>query len=341
MTARPTALALLGRLQRGECPLLDIVDGRGETLASSYAAIERQRRSRRGADQAFARVEALLLRALAGQASPIPPTGPQRPPARYSRRAGAQGRRAAAGGRGCWRRSGGRARPGHWNIALRRDDGRARSRRLRSRRLAAAAGRSGRSSTPIPSSSRRAGQSWLFAEAYPYATGKGVIVCAPLSGEGEAGPFRDRAGAALAPLLSLCLPRMAARSGWCPRARPRRRRASTAPPTFPDGWVLERRLFQDQRLVDATFFEHDGRLWLFAGGRRHMAARTGTSSSPGTRRRSTGPWTAARGSTRSSPIAAAPGPAAGRCGSTAGCSARAALRALLWRGPGLARRSGR
>ena len=35
--------------------------------------------------------------------------------------------------------------------------------------------------------------------------------------------------------------------------------------TFPDRWVLERRLFEDQRLVDATFFEHDGRLWLFAG----------------------------------------------------------------------------
>ena len=34
---------------------------------------------------------------------------------------------------------------------------------------------------------------------------------------------------------------------------------------FPDRWVLERRLFPDLRLADATLFEEGGRLWLFAG----------------------------------------------------------------------------
>jgi hypothetical protein len=34
---------------------------------------------------------------------------------------------------------------------------------------------------------------------------------------------------------------------------------------FPDQWVLQHRLFEELRLVDATLFSHDGRLWLFAG----------------------------------------------------------------------------
>ena len=75
----PDSAFLLGRLQRRECPYLEIVDETGETLAASYAAIEDKGDLERGADQAFARVEALLLRALAGQASPIPPR-PERPP---------------------------------------------------------------------------------------------------------------------------------------------------------------------------------------------------------------------------------------------------------------------
>jgi hypothetical protein len=80
----PDSAFLLGRLQRRECPYLEIVDGKGETLVASYAAIEDKGDLAPAADQAFARVEALLLRALAGQASPIPPR-PERPPARYSR----------------------------------------------------------------------------------------------------------------------------------------------------------------------------------------------------------------------------------------------------------------
>ena len=45
---------------------------------------------------------------------------------------------------------------------------------------------------------------------------------------------------------------------------------------FPDRWLLERRLFEDLRLVDATFFAHEGRLWLFAGAISGRTATRGT-----------------------------------------------------------------
>lgn len=258
----PDSSALLGRLQRRECPYLEIVDENGETVAASYAAIEDKGDLVRGGDQAFARVEALLLRALAGQASPIPPR-PDRPAARYSR---AKALKSAA------RRLAGRmlspfrdrgVRHGHWNIALRNEAG---APDLTCFDLA--------DWRPLPVDPdifyadpfifEEAGRSWLFAEAYPYATGKGVIVRAELSAEGEAGPFRTvieqpwhlsypfvfRAGKDI-----WLVPEGAANGGL------ELHRAVA----FPDQWILERRLFEDLRLVDATFFEHEGRLWLFAG----------------------------------------------------------------------------
>jgi hypothetical protein len=258
----PDSAVLLGRLQRRECPYLEIVDGTGETLAASYAAIEDKGDLSRGADQAFARVEALLLRALAGQKSPIPPR-PERLPARYSH---LKAFKAAA------RRLAGRllsplrsksGRHGHWNIALRRE---ADVPDLTHFDLDAW--------RPLPVDPEifhadpfileEAGQSWLFAEACPYATGKGVIACAPLTADGEAGAFRTvieqpwhlsypyvfRAGGEI-----WLVPESAAKGGV------ELHRAAA----FPDRWVLERRLLEDQRLVDSTVFEHGGRLWLLAG----------------------------------------------------------------------------
>lgn len=258
----PDSRFLLGRLQRRECPYLEIVDERGETLAASYAAIEDKGDLACGADQAFARVEALLLRALAGQASPIPPR-PGRPPARYSRLRGlkAMARRLAGRLLSPFRRRG--VRHGHWNIALRRGAGAPDLSRFDLGEW-----------RPLPADPEifhadpfvfaEAGRAWLFAEACPYATGKGVIVCAPLTAAGEAGPFRtvlDQPWHLSYPLVFRdggeiwLVPESSAKGGI------ELHRAAT----FPDQWALERRLFEDQRLVDATFFEHDGRLWLFAG----------------------------------------------------------------------------
>jgi hypothetical protein len=258
----PDSGFLLGRLQRRECPYLEIADEDGGTLAASYAAIEDKGDLARGAGQAFARVEALLLRALAGQASPIPPR-PDRVPARYSeaRELKAVARRLASRLLSPFRKSSGRQ--GHWNIALRREAGAANLTRFDPGDW-----------RPLPADPEifyadpfifeEEGQAWLFAEACPYSTGKGAIVCAPLSEEGEPGPFRT----VLEQPWHLSYPFVFRDGGeiWLvPESAAKGGIELHRATNFPHQWVLERRLFEDLRLVDATFFEHDGRLWLFAG----------------------------------------------------------------------------
>ncbi|HYI47406.1 MAG TPA: hypothetical protein VEX35_02975 [Allosphingosinicella sp.] len=258
----PDAAALLGRLQRRECPYLEVIDETGATLAASYAAIEDKGDLARAADQAFARVEALLLRVLAGERSPVPPR-PERPAARYSRRRAleAAARRLAGRLLSRFRKSSGRH--GHWNIALRRETGAANLSRFDLGDW-----------RPLPIDPEifyadpfvfeEEGQAWLFAEACAYATGKGVIVRAPLGAEGEAGPFRT----VLEQPWHLSYPFVFRDGGeiWLvPESAAKGGIELHRATDFPDQWVLEQRLFEDLRLVDATFFEHDGRLWLFAG----------------------------------------------------------------------------
>lgn len=254
---------LLGRLQRRECPYLEVVDETGATLAASYAAIEEKGDLARGADQAFARIEALLLRALAGQRSPIPPR-PERPPARYSRLKALKGAARRLAGRLLSPVRNRGARRGHWNIALRRAVAAPDLSRFdldEWRPLAA--------DPDIfhadPFVFEEAGQAWLFAEACPYATGKGVIVCAPLTAAGEAGAFRT----VLEQPWHLSYPFVFRDGGdiWLvPESAAQGGVELHRATAFPDQWVLERRLFEDLRLVDPTILEHDGRLWLFAGG---------------------------------------------------------------------------
>ncbi len=253
---------LLGRLQRRECPYLEVVDETGATLAASYAAIEDKGDLARGADQAFARVEALLLRVLAGQRSPVPPR-PGRPAARYSRRRALEAAARRLAGRLLSPIRGGGGRGGHWNIALRREAG-----PLDLSHFDLDDWR------PLPVDPaifhadpfifEEAGKCWLFAEACPYATGKGVIVCAELAGDGEAGAFRT----VLEQPWHLSYPYLFRAGGeiWlAPESAAKGGIELHRAAAFPDRWVLERRLFEDLRLVDATFFEHEGRLWLFAG----------------------------------------------------------------------------
>lgn len=258
----PDSAALAGRLQLHQCPYLEVVDGAGATLAASYAAIEDKGDLPRGLDQAYARVEALLLRACAGRTSPLPPR-PGRPAVRYSalRRLKAMARRAAGLTLAPFRRNS--VRHGHWNIALRRAAGEP---DLAGFDLAAW--------RPLPADGdvyhadpflfEEAGRTWLFAEAFPYATGKGVIACAEVSGEGEAGPFRT----VIEQPYHLSYPHLFRAGGeiWlAPESGAHGGIELHRALVFPDKWVLERRLFEDLKLVDATFFEHEGRLWLFAG----------------------------------------------------------------------------
>ena len=258
----PETRALAGRLQRGECPLLDIVDGDGRILASSYAAIGDSGRLEGRLDLAFARVQALLLRALAGEGAPLADR-PARPPARFSaaRQLKARARRLAARLLAPGRRGRGVRR--HWNIALRRDD---LAPDIRHFDLAAY--------TPLPVDPEifhadpfvvaRDGRTCLFAEAFPYATGKGVIVCAELDGDGNAGPFRT----VLERPWHLSYPFIFDHGGetWlAPEGSTHGGVEIYRATAFPWEWTLAHHLLPDWPLVDATFFEHEGRLWLFAG----------------------------------------------------------------------------
>lgn len=257
----PDSAALTGRLQRRECPYLEVVDERGETIAASYAAVEDKGDLERGADQVYARVEALLIRAAAGRTSPIPPRL-SRPATRYSRAKALMTAARRVVGRLLSPLRGRSLRPGHWNVALRRDG------------ASPEPGFNLADWRPLPVDPdifyadpfvfEEAGKIWLFAEACPYATGKGVIVRAEVSAEGEAGPFRT----VIEQPWHLSYPFVFRMDGdiWLvPESAARGGLEMYRASAFPDQWVLERRLFEDLRLVDATFFEHEGRLWLFAG----------------------------------------------------------------------------
>jgi hypothetical protein len=261
----PDRLALTGRLQRGECPLLDIVDGEGAILTSSYAAIGDSGRLEGRLDLACARVEALLLRALEGGGAPLKDR-PERAPAPFStvRQVKAKARRLAARLLAPVRRA---VPVRHWNIALRRDDS---PPDIRHFDLAAYA--------PLlvdpgtfyadPFVVEREGRTWLFAEAFPYASGKGVIVCADV-GEGAAErAFRtvlERPWHLSYPFVfeweneTYLAPEGSIHGGL-------EIYRATA---FPWDWTFERHLLPEWPLVDATFFEHEGRLWLFAGAATH------------------------------------------------------------------------
>jgi len=253
------SLALIGRLQRGECPLLDIVEG-GAIVASSYAATGGGARLEERLDVVFARVEAILLRALAGRAMPLSDR-PSRAPAAFSpalrlkdaaRRLAGRMVAPLRRSRGYW----------HWNVAL-----------LRADDPAALADFDPAAYRPLqvdpevfyadPFVAERGGRHYLFAEACPYATGKGVIVCAEVA-DGSPGPFRtvlERPWHLSYPYVfdlggqTYLMPESGARGGVdIFRAI-----------DFPDRWELERTLLEKVPLVDSTLFEHQGRLWLLAG----------------------------------------------------------------------------
>jgi len=251
----PDSRALIARLQRGECPLLDIVEG-DNILASSYAAIGDGDRLA----TIFARVEALILRALAGAGAPLRDR-PQRSTAAFSRplQIARAARRLAGRALAPLRRGPARR---HWTIALKWDE---RPVNPGSFDLA--------DYTPLPADPEifhadpfvieHDGRHVLFAEAYPYASGKGVIVCAELARGGAPGPFRT----VLERPWHLSYPYVFAHRGeiyLMPESGTQSGVEIYRAVRFPDRWEPERKLLEDHVLLDSTLFEHDGLLWLFA-----------------------------------------------------------------------------
>ena len=256
----PEMKALTGRLQRGECPLIEIAEGE-RIVAASYAAIGDSGRLQDQLALIAARVEALLARASDGVAAPLPGR-PARAPAKFSRLLQLKralrrlaGTMLAPLRRGTLRR--------HWNIALRGEEG---SAGLQGFDLDAY--------TPLPVDPEifyadpfvvaRDGRHYLFAEACPYASGKGVIVCAEVGADGVPGPWRI----VLERPWHLSYPFVFEQGGetWlAPESSSHGGIELYRASDFPHRWTFAERLLPELPLVDPTFFEHDGRLWLFAG----------------------------------------------------------------------------
>jgi hypothetical protein len=256
-------MALVGRLLRRQCPMLDVVDADGEAISSSYAAIEDKAVLGRSLAQAFARTGMLVARARAQSAPGRRPSEPPRPPAPFSATLLIRSALRLLAGKAVSRLPRPRSRHDHWNIALRwREAGPDLSRFDLG------------DYAPLPVDAavfyadpfviEEEGRHFLFAEAFPYATGKGVIACAEITRDGPVPPLRT----ILERPYHLSYPYLVRREGaifLIPEASESRGLEIYRAQAFPDQWVLERRLFEGLALVDPTLFEHGGRLWLFAG----------------------------------------------------------------------------
>jgi hypothetical protein len=256
----PDIQALKGRLQRGECPLIEI-EKDGEIVAASYAAIGDSGLLRDQMKLISVRAEVLLGRAAEGIPASTPPR-PTRAPARFSRllEARRSARRLAGRMLAPFRRTGARR---HWNLALRIDAGPV---DLVHFDLA--------DYTPLlvdpstfyadPFVVARDDCYYLFAEACPHATGKGVIVVAEIAPGGVPGPWRT----VLEQSWHLSYPYVFEHGDetWLmPESSARGGVEIYRAVEFPDRWELVHTLFEGLPIVDATLFEHDERLWLLAG----------------------------------------------------------------------------
>jgi hypothetical protein len=132
------------------------------------------------------------------------------------------------------------------------------------------------------------GQSFLFVEDYPHATGKAVISVVAFDANGV--PEAPRV--VLEEPHHLSYPQVFERDGavWMlPEASASGKLTLYRASAFPDRWTAETVLVEGE-ISDATLLEHDGQLWLFATDRDGYGSTSDTLvvfSAPAL----TGPWT--------------------------------------------------
>ncbi|AZO32727.1 hypothetical protein EJ071_12750 [Mesorhizobium sp. M1B.F.Ca.ET.045.04.1.1] len=108
----------------------------------------------------------------------------------------------------------------------------------------------------------RQGRPFVFVEDYPHATGKAVISVVAFDANGVPGTPR----VVLEEAHHLSYPQAFERDGviWMlPEASASGKLTLYRASGFPDGWVAETVLVEGE-ISDATLFEHEGLLWLFA-----------------------------------------------------------------------------
>ncbi len=132
------------------------------------------------------------------------------------------------------------------------------------------------------------GQTCLFVEEYPYATGRGVISVATLGADGRFGVPR----VILEEPYHLSYPQVFSHGGemyMLPESGGARRLVLYRAASFPDQWEVDTVLMDDLDINDATLLQRDGRYWLFGTERRGSGSASDTLvvfSAPELR----GPW---------------------------------------------------
>lgn len=109
----------------------------------------------------------------------------------------------------------------------------------------------------------RDGQTHLFVEEFPYATGKGIVSHCLISANGKTSvpkPVLEAGG-------HLSYPFVFEHGGevyMIPESGAERQVALYRARRFPDDWVLDCILLDDIEAFDATLVEYEGRFWIFA-----------------------------------------------------------------------------
>ena len=261
---RPDEAALFAALHRRRAPRLEVVEADGRVAAASQPALERRDELGRGLAQVQARLVSLVLRALECDGSPAAPPPP----------ATAEGGASLAGFAGYAlatrlfaKLSRGRSAHETWRVALRRASGGEDDGPPGPAGFAVEAGpRDAFHADPFLFT--RDGESFLFVEAYPWSTRKGVIACARLGGDGRPGAFET----VLEQPYHLSYPQVFAHAGeilMLPETASTRRLELYRAIDFPRGWERAAVMLEDLRIADATLLQHEGRWWLFASVAEH------------------------------------------------------------------------
>ena len=252
---------LFAALQARRSPLLEVVQSDGRVLAASYPAVEVRGELGRSLGYIHARLTPLILRALdALDAMPSPAVPPPAPVAAPGATVTAFARRALAD-KFAAKLSRGRSDQETWRIALRRAPmlGDAPP---RPQGFEVIAGPDDAFHAD-PFLFAHGGETFLFVEAYPWSTHKGVVACARLDASGRPGAFET----VLETSYHLSYPQVFAFDGeiyMMPETAAARRVELYRATQFPHGWELVAVMLEGQRIADATLLQEGAGWWLFA-----------------------------------------------------------------------------
>ncbi len=251
--------AMFAALQARRAPRLEVVEDGVRVVAASQPALEVRDELGRELGYVHARLIALLLRAVQGLASPASPP----PPAQHRRRAGlGEFMSSALAAKLGAKLSRGRSVQEQWRIALRPAPAVAGDAPPSPPGFTVEAGPADAFHAD-PFLFAHHGETFLFVEAYPWATRKGVIACARLDAEGRPGPFETVLEAA----HHLSYPQVFAHDGeayMLPETAAAHRLELYRATAFPRGWERVATMLEGLRIADATVLEHEGRWWMMA-----------------------------------------------------------------------------